>query len=365
MENTLGYGIVAFNAIGKFIASKIKIENTTFGNDPKCDGFDYYSNKANYICSGSGISIVYYDVNELDFDNEIKSNAVLTIDQSNFTANRNFVPYDYLNLYNNVFDTGFYQTSLPLLGAGSIAIFYLQNTYDVNSTITNSFFHNNNGTLCATVAIGSFSTIRGITHVRNCLFDDNNRIGKSSSTTPASSRGGISYHYLILKNAPVSSVINTNSTTVEIVAVIQCNFTRLGGTLGAAFHIEKVSTDFQSLSFRIEQCNFFENEANVGSAVYAVTGATLYNGLIINLVNVNAKNNRLLPGSTIKYRTSDFISGVFHCETCHMKFARIVISPTTNHQFSMAVQLILRYQVKQCLLTIQQDMVQDYVSSIL
>ena len=321
MQNTLGYGIVAFNAIGKFIASKIKIENTTFENDPKCDGFDYNSNKANYICSGSGISIVYYDINELDFNNETKLNAVLTIDQSNFTANRNFLPYEQLmNDYNNIFDTGFYQTSFPLLGAGSIGILYLQSTYDVNATITNSVFYNNNGTLSASIAIGSFSTIRGITHIKNCVFDDNNRISKSSSTTSVSFRGGISYQYLILKNAPIGSVNNMNPTMVEIVTVIQCNFTRLGGMLGAAFHIEKVSTDFQSLSFKIEQCNFSENEANIGSAVYAITGATLYNSLIINLVNVNAKNNVLLPGSTIQYRSSDFISGVFHCETCHMKF---------------------------------------------
>ena len=333
MQNTLGYGIVAFNAIGKFIASKVKIENTTFENDPKCDGYDYNSHKANYNCSGSGISIIYYDANELDF-NDNRTNAILIVDQSNFTANRNFLPYEQLNDLHDVFDTGFYQNSIPLQGAGGITLFYLQNTYDVNATISNSLFYNNNGTLCASIALGSFSTIRGITYIRNCLFDDNNRINEPSTTTPVTFRGGISYHYLILKNAPIS-FINMNSNMIEIVAVVQCNFTRLGGKLGAAFHIEKLSTDFQSLSFRIEQCNFIENEANVGSAVYAASGAVLYDGLIINLVNVNAKNNSVLPGSTIQYRSSDFISGVFHCETCHMNFNCNISCEFSNNQPSV------------------------------
>ena len=133
--------------------------------------------------------------------------------------------------------------------------------------------------------------------------------------------GGVSYYYLTLKNRPRASVTNNNSTMVEILTIKRCNFTKLGGTFGAAFHIKKVSTDSQPLSFRIEQCNFTANEANVGSAVYAVDrklDATLSNSLIINLVDVNAKNNILSPGSTIEY-SGDFITGVFHSETCHFK----------------------------------------------
>ena len=86
--------------------------------------------------------------------------------------------------------------------------------------------------------------------------------------------------------------------------------------------MKKISTNSQSLSFRIERCNFIANEANVGSAVYAVDhrfDATLSNGLIIHLINVNAENNNLLPGSTVEHGSDDFISGVFHSETCHFK----------------------------------------------
>ena len=62
--------------------------------------------------------------------------------------------------------------------------------------------------------------------------------------------------------------------------------------------------------------------ANIGSAVYGVDhrfDAALSNGLVINLLDVNATNNILLPGSTIKY-SGDFITGVFHSQTCHFKF---------------------------------------------
>ena len=124
---------------------------------------------------------------------------------------------------------------------------------------------------------------------------------------------------MTLKDIPGGPV----NTEVEIVTVIQCNFTKLGGTLGAAFHIEKISSNSQPLIFRIEECNFIANEANSGSAVYAVDhrfDTTLSNSLIIYLVNVNATNNNLLSGSTIRHGSGDIITGVFHSENCHFKF---------------------------------------------
>jgi len=54
------------------------------------------------------------------------------------------------------------------------------------------------------------------------------------------------------------------------VHIVQCSFTKLGGTLGAALHIEKLSLDALFLVIRIEDCNFTENVVNAGSVVYAV-----------------------------------------------------------------------------------------------
>ena len=62
MQNTLGYGIIALNAAGKITVSKLNIKNTTFENDPKCDGYNYNSDAADSICSGSGLFIIYFDI---------------------------------------------------------------------------------------------------------------------------------------------------------------------------------------------------------------------------------------------------------------------------------------------------------------
>ena len=66
MQNTLGYGIVSFNAIGTMITiSKLSIENTTFENDPRCKNYDYNNDTADFTCSGSGIYVLYYDIHPL------------------------------------------------------------------------------------------------------------------------------------------------------------------------------------------------------------------------------------------------------------------------------------------------------------
>ena len=285
MQNTSGYGIITFNTVGNVNVSKLKIENTSFENVPECKNYDYNNPTANFSCSGSGLFMIYHDHAEND--------AKLTIDQSNFTANRNFLPYKQFSIFNDAINAGFYRTSIPLQGAAGIAIFYLQTFFDVNASVINSFFHNNNGTLSASIAIVSISTTKGKTNLTNCLFDDNSRQNSKTSTNAV---GGVSYYYLALKNMPGASNtsdIGCNIQMVQILTVKLCNFTKLGGTFGAAFHIKKVSAS-QSLRFRIEDCNFIANEANSGSAVYAVDHRfddTLSNSLTIDLVNVNAENN--------------------------------------------------------------------------
>ena len=139
------------------------------------------------------------------------------------------------------------------------------------------------------------------------------------------STGGISYYYLLLLNETRTefNTITTNSDMIEILTAMHCNFTMLGGTLGAAFHIRKTSIDRTSLLIKIEDCNFMKNEANVGSAVYGTDHRfipTLSDGLIINLTNVNAENNALSQGTEVKYFSRAFITGIFHNEICHFVF---------------------------------------------
>ena len=156
MQSTLGYGIVLFNAIGNVTISKLNIENTTCKDFQKCKDYDYGNAAANSSCSGSGLFIIYHDYVELD-----SANTLLMVDQSHFTANRNFLPFKEFKILNEAINTGFYRSgaSIPLQGAAGITVFYLQKSYDVNATITNSMFHNNNGTLSASIAIVSLATI--------------------------------------------------------------------------------------------------------------------------------------------------------------------------------------------------------------
>ena len=321
MQNTLGYGILSFAADESITVYEVTIENTTFKNDPQCNDYDYYNDIVDFTCSGSGIFIVYYDNGESN-----SLNTSLTIDQSHFIANGNYLPNKQLGILNDILHIGFSRVSIPLQGAAGITIFYLQNSYDVYAAITNSLFCNNNGTLSASIGIGSFSTARGKTFIQGCLFTNSNRI----STFPDISSdngffsGGISYLSLIKRPNIYSKTTNdTASNMGELLMVKQCNFTKLGGRLGAAIHIEKISVDATPLLVNIEQCDFSENEANMGSAVYAVDrklNATLSAYLTISLVNVNADNNKLLPGITVEFVSSTFITGVFHNENCHFKF---------------------------------------------
>jgi len=133
MLNTLGYGIVAFNMMGSVSLSKLHIENTTFENDPKCKDYDYSSDSADFLCSGSGLLFTYFDSINL----EVFSTTIM-IDHSIFVNNRNFLPSTQFSIIFEAFQTAFYKTPIPIQGAGSIAIFYIQNSYDVNTIITDT-----------------------------------------------------------------------------------------------------------------------------------------------------------------------------------------------------------------------------------
>ena len=322
MLNTLGYGIVAFNMMGQVSLSKLHIENTTFENDPKCNGYDYNSGTADFACSGSGIYIFYHDSINLDV-----VNTTLLIDQSNFTNNKNFLPSTEFNFIYNYFQTAFNEGPGAIQGAASIAIVYAQNSFNVNTIISNSFFHSNNGTLSATIAVASFSTIRGKTNITDCLFNDNGRASNTSSFYAYNliyPRGGISYQYLTLRRVSGLSTSNyTELTRAELFNVIRCNFTKNGGNVGAAIYIQKISTDSVLVFVRIENCYFTENEGSAGSAVYSTSQefrSSVFNYMTITLVNVHATNNILSPGNTIHYVSSDLITGVFSTTISYMIF---------------------------------------------
>ncbi|XP_065913753.1 uncharacterized protein [Dysidea avara] len=320
MTNTLGYGIGSFNALGGVMLSDVKIKDTNFNNDPKCKNYSYVSDTADFSCSGSGILLFYHD--HVDIDGVDEADTNLTIDQSLFEGNLNILPVRQHHILDDVIKTGYYRVPIPIQGAGSIGIYYLQNFYDVNTEITNTIFHNNRGSLGASAAIISVSSTRGMTKFKDCLLSSEDTESVASNINGLHERGGISYFYLILRNAPgINYSTNATESGFTALDVVRCNFTRLGGSLGAALHIEKLSSDSLPLIIRIKECNFFENTANAGSAVYAVDGrfgaSTSSGSLTVSLVNVNAEKNTISSGSTLEYETSDFITGVFYAKNSY------------------------------------------------
>ena len=331
MLSTLGYGIIAFNMMGEVSMSKLHIENTTFENDPKCKDFDHNNDAADFSCSGSGIVFFYYNHINLEV-----INTTLMIDRSVFINNKNFFPTKENTIASKTFRTAFYQAPLPLLGAASITINYLQNSYYVNTLINNTTFHNNNGTLSSTVFIGSFSTIKGITKITDCLLDDNGRV-LNASYDIINPRGGIYFQYLTLRNTPGLSISNaTQLTKAELFTVKRCNFTKNGGNVGAAIFISHISADSVLVFVKIEECYFTENEGSAGSAVYSISrefsSSSVSNKLTITLVNVHAKNNVPSPGTTIQYVSSDFFTGVFSAILSNMVFNCSVQCTFVNNQ---------------------------------
>jgi len=322
LQNTLGYGIVAFNALGEVTLSETHIIDTTFDNDPKCNNYSYYDTMADFSCSGSGILLFYHD--HVEVDSFSKAHTNLQIDKSEFRNNRNFLPAKKVDIIADVIETNYYRVPIPIQGAGSIAVYYLQNYYDVSTKITNTLFDNNDGTFGANVVLISVTSIRGITTFENCLFVGNNRITSTIPDGLLTGGGGISYYYLTLGNAPgLTTSSNTTNTKVTAVEVLNCNFTRLiGRALGAAIHIEKISSDSLSLMARIKGCNFTENVANAGSVLYAADsrfGASTSSGsLTIHLVNINAENNTISPSASLQYDSSNFITGVIYSENAHI-----------------------------------------------
>jgi len=317
--STLSYGIVALDTIGNVTLSGVAIINTTFDNDPVCDYYDFTSDTATFYCSGSGILVVYHDNIEVGTADE--ANTVLTIDHCTFINNRNLIPVRQVSILVELIATGFYRQPVPLQGTAGISLFYLQKLYDVITTVSNSLFYNNYGSLGGSAIVASASSIRSMTVFKKCQFEYEDK-GLALNFTINSgllTRGGISFFYLMTRNAPgIEPLVVTTEVEVSILGVIECNFTNLSGRVGASLHFNKVSPDTLTLLIVVEQCNFSGNVADVGAAVYASDngfGASGSTGrLNVILINVNAHHNTISPRSSLLRASSEYITGVFSAQ---------------------------------------------------
>ena len=315
MLNTLGYGIAAFNMLGEISLFKLHIENTTFENS-KCINHNF-DNSLN--CSGSGVLFAYCNTSSIMY------NTTLNITQSIFKNNRNLFPAYTFKMFSDVMQTGSYHVPIPIEGAGCIAVFYLQSSFDVNTVIADSLFQNNTGTLSATIAIVSVSTNRGRSNIKNCSFLKNSVTDRFPYENNLQSRGGTSYYYLVLRNSPEIPVPTSNVLVVannELFNITQCKFV---GAFGETIHIETILSNIFSVVVRIEKCIFSQNKANTGSGVVAVNhkfdNSSIVDDLTVHLVNVDADNNDILPDATLQHSSTTIITGVFSSDNAWFGFS--------------------------------------------
>ena len=315
MSNSVGYGIIIssnyFGTPENIEVSDVHITNTTVNDD--CIDYDYDNNTADYSCSGSGMFIRYANAN-------VSSNTrTLKIDNCLFDNNNNILPTAKYKEFLGVASTGYKGNNpIPLVGAAGISIVYAQESFTVSTEISNTQFYNNNGTFSGSVALVVADSTKSNVVIENCTFNNNRGIYKSSGTFSSDpTTGGIYFINL----GRLSTNVNTIGVEAEVLTVIRSNFTKLVGTLGVAFHIEKNSPDSVLVVIKIEQCTFTSNVADSGSAIFAEDRSSSLSyrpvvggSLNIYLTNINTNNN--MPSSTVYNVTNNFITGIFHISNC-------------------------------------------------
>ncbi|XP_065914794.1 uncharacterized protein [Dysidea avara] len=300
MQNTLGYSIISFDAYGIVKLLGVHIENTNFQNDNVCIGYDYESDEATFSCSGSGVMFVYRFINT--------SNDSLIIDNCFFKNNVNIIPLKPYRVFRDAINVGYYRNPIPLVGAGCITLYFTQTDFPVSASITNTIFLNNTGSYSASVAITSVYSVLSQTRFNNCTFMNNNFYSTLVSLSYPYQNGGIKLLYLIvIGDEQFPNLLLPGPTESEMLAITHCNFVQVGG----AIHIEKLAANNLTITVRIRDCNFTNNNATTGAVFTALDNRfrlsaeyTTISAIKILMTNVNAMGNVL-------YTPSEFVTGVF------------------------------------------------------
>ena len=334
MQHSFGYSMVFLNPFGVTNITDVRIEGTTFENDPRCDGYNYRADTADYLCTGSGMVTIYVD-DPLGFVASVNNSMIL--DRCFFSRNRAFYPQSALDVHYQALTTGYFNTLIPLIGEGVFSVYYVQRSFHVTTVVSNTMFDNNNSTICSGVSIYAISSIESDTSFNNCTFEDNHLIFDENSEIRAV--GGIGLYYIIFDGVgpEIMQVDDNLLSDIYLFEVSQCNFTRLNGAFGAAMHVEKVTSDKLTIIATIEECLFHDITANRGSALYAIettiASLTFSSGslhVIIN--NVKVTSNHLLPGTTLEFSQDNSITGVLFFVNCQSSISCYDLCYFANNQ---------------------------------
>jgi len=300
MRNTFGYGIIAYDVAGIIKLTGIRIENTLFSNDSSCLGYDYFSDEADFSCSGSGVMFVYRSMQG--------NNNSLVITNSFFGNNTNIVPLKQYNDFIDAINIDYFRNPIPLIGAGCVTLYFMQTDFAVKASITNTTFFNNTGSYSASVAITTIYSVLSQTKFENCAFMYNNFKSTLVSSEYPDQNGGIKLQYLVVfGNEQLPNFSLPGPTESEMLTVRHCSFVKLGG----AISVQKLAANNLTISISISHCNFTKNQANTGAFFTAIERQfrtsvehIISSAIRIFLADVNVMNNDL-------HTVTDFVTGVF------------------------------------------------------
>ena len=222
----------------------------------------------------------------------------------------NTPPKNGYNDFLTAVNIGYYSNPMPLIGAGSVALYFTQNDFPVVVMISNTILYNNTGTYSGGVAITSIYSILGQTSFYNCSFQENNFESTLIPNSFPYQNGGIKLLYLNLVEIGNSQNLDftlPGPTEAEMLTIVKCDFEKLAG----AIRVEKLSANNLTVIISINESTFTDNIASTGAVVTALDNNfrksavyTTVSAIRVLMTDVNASNNNF-------FTDNDFINGVF------------------------------------------------------
>ena len=268
IENTTGVGLISYNIMNNLTLVDVLFKNNT---SPLCDveSSESYSQTIFYQLVGGGFVMVYVDFINNDLLQQFSTNVDITISNSSFEGNRDCSFTGYVEQIKPLLPNigNFLQSS----GGGGLTILAAHGQFNFNVLMYNLSFIENIARFGSGIHLSIFHNTKGnnIT-IDNCEFDNNGYIFAVSTYLGGGGISIIDDIENIYVNTSTLSDEPRNSVSIRHSKFIG-NIGRSGG--GVAIFSSGFSSPGISMSFHT--CNFSENEALVGAAVFVLANAAL------------------------------------------------------------------------------------------
>ena len=277
-----GFGITGINLRGDAVLRNVSIVDTDNYRHILCGGF-VVGIVPDFSCSGSGAAFIYSD--PIDPNEPTPANTSLTIADSVFEYNQNFIPLDrFLKVYINVRST-FETEQFPSTGAQALAVFMSARSYHVSVDVTGCSIQKNNGYSAAVVVL-YYNMIREATvRFSNTIFANN--VARDVG------RGGGIILLMVTYVDSLHSYPSYPDDIHDVMIVTECLFMNNNAFQGGGVYIHPSPQNISDYRITFDRTTFIENSATVGSAFVASSIQTTFqtNSVHILLQDVQAHNN--------------------------------------------------------------------------